>query len=196
MVEAGDSKDSGMTSAPPITMRTASVSPKARVMPRMTAVMREGIADFDHDVANGLPARISERERTLTIAIGHGAQGVHGKCGDRRQDHDGQHDGAGQDAHAGLRAEDGLAGGDDHVEADEAEHDGGNTHEQLDERLEDLLAEVRPNLECKIRRPDGDGQRDGGRQQRDRERRDDERQRPGLRHTVSRSMLQGSNRSR
>ncbi|VWM17902.1 Uncharacterised protein [Collinsella intestinalis] len=46
MVEAGDSKDSGMTSAPPITMRTASVSPKARVMPRMTAVMREGIADL------------------------------------------------------------------------------------------------------------------------------------------------------
>ena len=103
-----------------------------------------------------------------------------GKRGHRRQDHDGQHDGAGQDAHAGLRAEDGLAGGDDHVEADEAEHDGGNTHEQLDERLEDLLAEVRANLDRKDRRPDGDGQRDGGRQQRDRERRDDERQRPGL----------------
>ena len=37
-------RDVGMASIPPITMRTASVSPKARVMPRMTAVMSEGMA--------------------------------------------------------------------------------------------------------------------------------------------------------
>ena len=29
-----------------MTMRTASVSPKARVMPRMTAVMSDGMADL------------------------------------------------------------------------------------------------------------------------------------------------------
>ena len=46
MVDAGDSSDVGMASIPPMTMRTASVSPKARVMPRMTAVMSDGMADL------------------------------------------------------------------------------------------------------------------------------------------------------
>ena len=46
MVDAGDSSDVGMASIPPMTMRTASVSPKARVMPRMTAVMSDDMADL------------------------------------------------------------------------------------------------------------------------------------------------------
>ena len=44
MVDAASSRPFGMVSIPPITMRTARVSPKARVMPRMTAVMSEGNA--------------------------------------------------------------------------------------------------------------------------------------------------------
>ena len=35
-----------MASMPPMTMRTASVSPKARVMPKITAVMSDGMADL------------------------------------------------------------------------------------------------------------------------------------------------------
>ena len=44
-VAAGDSRPTGMIfSTPPMTIWTARVSPKARVMPRITAVMSEGSA--------------------------------------------------------------------------------------------------------------------------------------------------------
>ena len=44
-VAAGESSPCGMIfSTPPMPIWTASVSPKARVMPRMTAVMRDGSA--------------------------------------------------------------------------------------------------------------------------------------------------------
>ena len=44
MVEAELMREVGMASMPPMTMRTASVSPNARVMPKITAVMSEGVA--------------------------------------------------------------------------------------------------------------------------------------------------------
>ena len=52
-----------MTGRLPMTIWTASASPAARIMPRITAVSEARLGGRQQDVADGLPARRAERQR-------------------------------------------------------------------------------------------------------------------------------------
>ena len=133
---------------------------------------------------DGLPAGVAQRERALAVAVGHGTQAVDRKRGHGRQDHDGQHDGAGQDAQARAHVENALHKTDDHVKTDQAKDDRGDAGQKLNERLKDLRAKLRANLDRKDGRADGDGQRDKRGEHHDRKRGDNQGQGAGVRQTV------------
>ena len=73
---------------------------------------------------------------------------------------------------------------DDHVKADQAKDDRGNAGQKLNERLKDLGAKLRLNLDRKDGRADGDGQRDERGEHHDRKRGDDQGQGAGIGQAV------------
>ena len=139
---------------------------------------------LEHHVPDGLPAGVAQRERALTVAVGHGAQAIDRKGGHRRQDHDSQHDGAGQDAQTRAHVENGLHKSDDHVKANQSKDDRGNAGQKLNKRLKDLGTKLRLDLDRKDGRADGDGQRDERGEHHDCKRGDDQGQGAGIRQAV------------
>ena len=73
---------------------------------------------------------------------------------------------------------------DDHVKTDQAKDDRGDAGQKLNERLKDLRAKLRANLDRKDGRADGDGQRDERGEHHDRKRGDNQGQGAGVRQTV------------
>ena len=80
--------------------------------------------------------------------------------------------------------ENALHKADDHVKTDQAKDDRGNTGQKLNERLKNLGAKLRLNLDRKDGRADGDGQCDERGEHHDRKRGDDQGQGAGVGQAV------------
>jgi hypothetical protein len=80
--------------------------------------------------------------------------------------------------------ENALHKADDHVKADQAKDNRGNTGQKLNKRLKDLGTKLRLDLDRKDGRADSDGQCDERGEYHDRKRGDDQGQGAGVRQTV------------
>ena len=121
-----------------------------------------GRGALEHNVPDGLPAGVAQGERTLTVAIGHRAQRVDRKGRDRGENHKGKHDGARQNTQTQVDIENHADRTNDDVETDETEDNRGDTHQQLDKRLEVLLAKHGRDLHHVDGGANGNGHRDHG----------------------------------